>query len=161
GQGPQLGPGPREVLVHFTPQSERPLIQSGGRRRARREHREVPGEVLPRRHPRRIRIRPPAPKPSRNRHVTRSRRPPSPASSATRRRPATPPAGDSTWHRSGDSATFSSSQGSRKGERMAGQFEATIEIDRPVAEVFAFLADGENDPKFSPRVQRIAKTPPG
>jgi uncharacterized protein YndB with AHSA1/START domain len=44
---------------------------------------------------------------------------------------------------------------------MAGQFEATIEIDRPVAEVFAFLADGENDPKFSPRVQRIAKTPTG
>lgn len=44
---------------------------------------------------------------------------------------------------------------------MAGQFEATIEIDRPVAEVFAFLADGENDPKFSPRVQRIEKTTDG
>ena len=47
---------------------------------------------------------------------------------------------------------------------MAGQFEATVEIDRPVAEVFAFLADGENDPKFSPRVLEIAKTtdgPPG
>lgn len=41
---------------------------------------------------------------------------------------------------------------------MAGQFEATVEIDRPVAEVFAFLADGGNDPKFSPRVQKIAKT---
>src|SRR3954463_6857759 len=40
---------------------------------------------------------------------------------------------------------------------MAGQFEATTEIDRPIEEVFAFLADGENDPKFSPRVQRIAK----
>lgn len=44
---------------------------------------------------------------------------------------------------------------------MAGQFEATVEIDRPVAEVFAFLADGENDPKFSPRVQQIAKTTEG
>ncbi len=44
---------------------------------------------------------------------------------------------------------------------MAGQFEATIEIDRPIEEVFAFLADGENDPKFSPRVQRIVKTTEG
>jgi uncharacterized protein YndB with AHSA1/START domain len=44
---------------------------------------------------------------------------------------------------------------------MAGQFEATVEIDRPVAEVFAFLADGANDPKFSPRVVRIAKTTDG
>ncbi len=44
---------------------------------------------------------------------------------------------------------------------MAGQFEASIEIDRPVAEVFAFLSDGENDPKFSPRVQRIEKTTDG
>ena len=44
---------------------------------------------------------------------------------------------------------------------MAGQFEASIEIDRPVAEVFAFLADGANDPKFSPRVQRIEKTTDG
>jgi carbon monoxide dehydrogenase subunit G len=44
---------------------------------------------------------------------------------------------------------------------MAGQFEATVEIDRPIAEVFAFLADGENDPKFSPRVQKITKTTSG
>jgi uncharacterized protein YndB with AHSA1/START domain len=44
---------------------------------------------------------------------------------------------------------------------MAGQFEATVEIDRPVAEVFAFLADGENDPKFSPRVQQITKATDG
>ncbi|GAA2076463.1 SRPBCC family protein [Actinomadura alba] len=44
---------------------------------------------------------------------------------------------------------------------MAGQFEATIEIDRPIAEVFAFLADGENDPKFSPRVLRMAKSTDG
>ena len=37
-------------------------------------------------------------------------------------------------------------------------------IDRPIDEVFAFLADGENDKKFSARVLEIAKTtdgPPG
>ena len=47
---------------------------------------------------------------------------------------------------------------------MAGRFEATVVIDRPIGEVFAFVADGENDPKFSPRVQEIRKTtdgPPG
>lgn len=44
---------------------------------------------------------------------------------------------------------------------MAGQFEATVEIDRPVAEVFAFLADGANDPKFSPRVLKIEKSTDG
>jgi carbon monoxide dehydrogenase subunit G len=44
---------------------------------------------------------------------------------------------------------------------MAGQFEGTAEIDRPIEEVFAFLADGENDPKFSPRVQEITKTTDG
>lgn len=47
---------------------------------------------------------------------------------------------------------------------MAGRFEATVKIDRPIEEVFDFLADGENDPKFSPRVLAIRKTtdgPPG
>src|SRR5215217_3202701 len=47
---------------------------------------------------------------------------------------------------------------------MAGRFDVTTVIDRPIEEVFAFLADGENDPKFSPRVLEIAKTtdgPPG
>jgi uncharacterized protein YndB with AHSA1/START domain len=47
---------------------------------------------------------------------------------------------------------------------MAGQFGATVVIDRPIEEVFSFLADGENDKKFSPRVIEIAKTtdgPPG
>ena len=47
---------------------------------------------------------------------------------------------------------------------MAGRFEATVVIDRPIEEVFAFLADGENDPKFSSRVLEISKTtdgPPG
>ncbi|MFG2589735.1 SRPBCC family protein [Streptomyces sp. NPDC048438] len=41
------------------------------------------------------------------------------------------------------------------------RFEAKVDIDRPIAEVFAFLADGENDRKFSPRVQNIAKSPAG
>jgi uncharacterized protein YndB with AHSA1/START domain len=44
---------------------------------------------------------------------------------------------------------------------MAGRFDATVVIDRPIEEVFAFLADGENDPKFSPRVLEIAKTTDG
>lgn len=44
---------------------------------------------------------------------------------------------------------------------MAGQFEVTTVIDRPIEEVFDFLADGTNDPKFSPRVLEIAKTTDG
>jgi uncharacterized protein YndB with AHSA1/START domain len=44
---------------------------------------------------------------------------------------------------------------------MANDFKATVVIDRPIDEVFAFLADGENDPKFSPRVLEIAKTTDG
>ena len=34
-------------------------------------------------------------------------------------------------------------------------------IDRPIEEVFAFLADGENDPPFSSRVLEMAKTTDG
>uniref|UniRef100_A0AAU2K0J9 SRPBCC family protein n=1 Tax=Streptomyces sp. NBC_00049 TaxID=2903617 RepID=A0AAU2K0J9_9ACTN len=44
---------------------------------------------------------------------------------------------------------------------MSGQFESSVEIDRPVDAVFAYLADGRNDPEFSPRVQQITKTPEG
>jgi uncharacterized protein YndB with AHSA1/START domain len=47
---------------------------------------------------------------------------------------------------------------------VAGRFETTVVIDRPIEEVFDFLADGTNDPRFSPRVLEIAKTtdgPPG
>ncbi|MFD5637534.1 SRPBCC family protein [Streptomyces sp. NPDC127077] len=44
---------------------------------------------------------------------------------------------------------------------MSGQFEATTEINRPIEEVFAYLAAGTNDPEFSPRVQTITKTPEG
>jgi carbon monoxide dehydrogenase subunit G len=43
-------------------------------------------------------------------------------------------------------------------------FSGTAEINRPIDQVFGFLADGTNDPKFSPRVQEITKTtdgPPG
>jgi uncharacterized protein YndB with AHSA1/START domain len=44
---------------------------------------------------------------------------------------------------------------------MASRFDVTTVIDRPIEEVFAFLADGTNDPKFSPRVLEIAKTSDG
>ncbi|OEV06273.1 SRPBCC family protein [Streptomyces nanshensis] len=44
---------------------------------------------------------------------------------------------------------------------MAGQFEVITEVDRPVDEVFAFLADGENDPTFSPRVEEMTKVTDG
>ena len=42
-----------------------------------------------------------------------------------------------------------------------GRFGATTVIDRPIESVFAFLADGENDPKFSSRVLEIRKEPDG
>jgi carbon monoxide dehydrogenase subunit G len=44
---------------------------------------------------------------------------------------------------------------------MAHQFSGTAVVDRPIDEVFAFLADGTNDRKFSPRVQEISKTTDG
>jgi Polyketide cyclase / dehydrase and lipid transport len=47
---------------------------------------------------------------------------------------------------------------------VAGRFQGTAVIDRPIDAVFAFLANGENDPKFSPRVLEIKKAtdgPPG
>jgi uncharacterized protein YndB with AHSA1/START domain len=40
---------------------------------------------------------------------------------------------------------------------MAHGFSATTTINRPIEQVFAFLGDGENDPKFSPRVQQIER----
>ncbi|WAZ19989.1 SRPBCC family protein [Streptomyces cinnabarinus] len=42
---------------------------------------------------------------------------------------------------------------------MSGQFEATVEIDRPAEAVFEYLSDGRNDPQFSPRVLRIERVP--
>lgn len=47
---------------------------------------------------------------------------------------------------------------------MSKRFGTTVTIDRPIEEVFDFLADGENDKKFSPRVLEIEKKtdgPPG
>src|SRR5215469_4349762 len=44
---------------------------------------------------------------------------------------------------------------------MAHGFSGTAVIERPIDEVFAFLADGTNDPKFSPRVQEIRQTTDG
>ena len=44
---------------------------------------------------------------------------------------------------------------------MAHSFSGTTVIDRPIDEVFEFLAAGLNDPKFSPRVQEIRKTTEG
>jgi uncharacterized protein YndB with AHSA1/START domain len=44
---------------------------------------------------------------------------------------------------------------------MAHEFSGTAVIDKPIDDVFAFLADGTNDPKFSPRVQRIQRTTDG
>jgi hypothetical protein len=44
---------------------------------------------------------------------------------------------------------------------MAGRFGGTVEIDRPMQEVFDFLAAGVNDPKFSPRVLEIKQATDG
>jgi hypothetical protein len=44
---------------------------------------------------------------------------------------------------------------------MPGQFSGSAVINRPIDEVFAFLAEGTNDPKFSPRVLEIRKEPDG
>jgi Polyketide cyclase / dehydrase and lipid transport len=44
---------------------------------------------------------------------------------------------------------------------MAHEFSGSAVIDRPINQVFDFLADGTNDPKFSPRVQQIRQTTDG
>jgi hypothetical protein len=44
---------------------------------------------------------------------------------------------------------------------MANEFVGSAVVDKPINEVFAFLADGTNDPKFSPRVLEIRKTTDG
>ena len=41
---------------------------------------------------------------------------------------------------------------------MPHEFSGTTVVDRPIAQVFAFLADGTNDPKFSPRVLEISRS---
>jgi carbon monoxide dehydrogenase subunit G len=44
---------------------------------------------------------------------------------------------------------------------MSGRFSGSAVVDRPIADVYAYLADGTNDPKFSPRVLSIRKEPDG
>lgn len=44
---------------------------------------------------------------------------------------------------------------------MEPEFSGSAVVDRPIEEVFDFLADGTNDPKFSPRVKEIRKTTDG
>ncbi len=44
---------------------------------------------------------------------------------------------------------------------MAHGFSGSAVVDRPIDQVFDFLADGTNDPKFSPRVQEIQKETAG
>jgi hypothetical protein len=44
---------------------------------------------------------------------------------------------------------------------MSGHFSGSAEVNRPIAEVYAYLVDGTHDPEFSPRVLSISKEPPG
>jgi carbon monoxide dehydrogenase subunit G len=44
---------------------------------------------------------------------------------------------------------------------MPGRLSGSTMVNRPIEDVFAFLAEGTNDPKFSPRVQQIRKEPDG
>jgi carbon monoxide dehydrogenase subunit G len=44
---------------------------------------------------------------------------------------------------------------------MSGHFSGSAVVNRPIEEVFDFLAAGTNDPKFSPRVQSIRKESDG
>lgn len=49
----------------------------------------------------------------------------------------------------------------REHRRMVKHGEVTVTIDRPIEVVFDFLADGENDKKFSKRIIEIAKITDG
>jgi hypothetical protein len=42
-----------------------------------------------------------------------------------------------------------------------GHYSGSAVVDRPIDEVFAYLAAGTNDPKFSPRILEIHKEPDG
>jgi hypothetical protein len=53
------------------------------------------------------------------------------------------------------------SQGSMEENQMSGRFSGSAVINRPIEEVFAYLAEGTNDPQFSPRVLSIHKEPDG
>jgi carbon monoxide dehydrogenase subunit G len=47
------------------------------------------------------------------------------------------------------------------GGHVPGDYSGSVVVDRPIADVFAYLADGTHDPDFSPRVQSIRKEPDG
>lgn len=44
---------------------------------------------------------------------------------------------------------------------MAPGCRGSTVVDRPIATVFAYLADGTNDPEFSPRILEIRREPAG
>jgi hypothetical protein len=44
---------------------------------------------------------------------------------------------------------------------MSGRFSGSAVINRPIGDVFDYLAAGTNDPQFSPRVLSIRKEPDG
>jgi hypothetical protein len=44
---------------------------------------------------------------------------------------------------------------------MAPGFSGSAVVDRPIAEVYAYLADGTHDPEFSPRILKITREPAG
>jgi hypothetical protein len=44
---------------------------------------------------------------------------------------------------------------------MSGRFSGSAVVDRPIGDVFEYLAAGTNDPQFSPRVLSITKEPDG
>jgi hypothetical protein len=48
-----------------------------------------------------------------------------------------------------------------RSDSVPGQYSGSAVISRPIEEVFAYLAAGTNDPKFSPRVLEIRKEPDG
>lgn len=44
---------------------------------------------------------------------------------------------------------------------MAERFGATVQINKPIEDVFAYLADGEHDKEFSARILEISRTQEG
>jgi Polyketide cyclase / dehydrase and lipid transport len=48
-----------------------------------------------------------------------------------------------------------------RSDSVPGQYSGSAVINRPIEEVFDYLAAGTNDPKFSPRVLEIRKEPDG
>lgn len=44
---------------------------------------------------------------------------------------------------------------------MAPGFRGSAVVDKPIADVFTYLADGTHDPEFSPRILKITREPEG